>query len=137
MTEMDKALSILNDESITITEIANTTGITRQSISGWRKEDNDFSKARWVHVHSLATMYDDLKFNEAAGLGMNNFIARMALWFKEAYDNEQDLSHPDEYGNDESYGDERQIMNVIKAMQDSLSNSKEEAVKYFDAYNGK
>lgn len=134
---MDKALAVLNNDSITITEIANTTGINRQSISGWRKKENDFSKARWAHVHNIAMMYDDLQFNEAANSGMNNFIARMALWFKEVYESEEDMSKPDEFGNDDSYGDERQVMNVILAMRDTLSNSKEEAVKYFNVYKNK
>lgn len=129
MTELDKAQALLDDGSNTSTDIANETGINLQSLSNYRTNRTDLNKAKWEIVHKLANYYDDQLFAQSAGIGMNNFIARLALWFQEAYDDQIDSAN-----SDEAIPGDLALADVINEIKNIVSNDKEIAVRLFDTF---
>lgn len=129
MTELDKAQVLLEDSSNTSTDIANETGINLQSLSNYRTNRTDLSKAKWEIIHKLANYYDDQLFAHNAGIGMNNFVARLALWFQEAYEDQIDVAD-----SDEAIPGDRAMADVVNEIKNIVSNDKEIAVRLFDTF---
>ncbi|BAP85543.1 hypothetical protein LOOC260_110040 [Paucilactobacillus hokkaidonensis JCM 18461] len=59
MTEMDKAVKVINDDAIKATDIENKTSIGAVSISNYRTGKTDLNKVKWEIIHKLAGYYDE------------------------------------------------------------------------------
>lgn len=57
MTDMDMAKLVI-DGKLTITEITNATGISKQSIINYRNGKTSLDKAQWEVIHKLARLYN-------------------------------------------------------------------------------
>ena len=58
LNEMEKAVRVIENQSVTSVEIERETGIGRVSISNYRNRKTDLGKAKWEIINKLAQYYD-------------------------------------------------------------------------------
>ena len=58
LNEMEKAVRVIENQSVTAVEIEKETNIGRVSISNYRNGKTDLGKAKWEIINKLAQYYD-------------------------------------------------------------------------------
>ena len=58
LNEMEKAVIVIENKSVTAVEIEKETGISRPAISNYRTGKTDIHKAQWEVIHKLARLYN-------------------------------------------------------------------------------
>lgn len=109
-----KINTLLNDETLTTSYIAEKSGISRVTITNLRNEDHvDINRMMYANVMALSNMADDLAIYRMAShnAGLQNFIARFGVWMDEAYKDQLDA-----YRSDEMYIDDLAIGHVVQEL---------------------
>lgn len=136
LSTIDKVSELLQDDSITIFEIHNATGINLKTIKELRKS-KDLAKAinnlKYNDVLVLEDFFNDVQINYINGHDDNDFykyVIRMGDWFDESMGIQQEY-----YQSEEGLDDDLMIATAIQTLNDISTRNKSIMLDLYFSYS--
>lgn len=123
---IDKASELLKDDSVSISEIESTTGISQSRLMKLR-DSGDIEKAienlKYHDALALADMFNDIQIEclNQQDNAFYKFVIRMGDWFSEAIETQEDYyDSPDAMADDMKIAAAVQELNNISTQEKSI-----------------
>lgn len=133
---VDRASEVLQDDTVTVLEIHNATGISDKVIKE-AKSSKDISKfvndLKYSEVLALADLFNDIQIqfiNQQNDNDFYKFVVRMGEWFEEAIGIQEEY-----YDSDEGLDDDLMIATAIQTLNDISTKNKSLMLDLYFSYS--
>lgn len=135
LTDIDRAVELLKDDSITTSEIHQATGIESKMLAEARATksvDKFVNNLKYSEVISLADCFNDLQINylnENDDNDFYKFVIRMGDWFDESMGIQTEYYH-----SDEGLDDDLMVATAIQTLNDISTHNKSIMLDLYFSY---
>ncbi|GEO79056.1 hypothetical protein FD29_GL001609 [Companilactobacillus mindensis DSM 14500] len=133
---VDRASEVLQDDTVTVREIHNATGISDKVIKE-AKSSKDITtfvnNLKYAEVLALADLFNDIQIqfiNQQNDNDFYKFVVRMGEWFEEAIGIQEEY-----YDSEEGLDDDLMIATAIQTLNDISTKNKSLMLDLYFSYS--